>query len=109
MSESVGSLVLGSLRFATSQFKVDMSPIPRCSVVPTEVSVKDHRSSRNRAVKIHETLGEAISVEQEGPVESMNTHGMVSALRSFVKLLVWKKIDRCSVLRMTVHTHLSEL
>jgi hypothetical protein len=88
-----------------------MSPVPWCPIAPSEVSLNDHRSSRNRAVKIHETLGdsEAISVEQEGPVKSANTHGMVSALRSFVKLLVWKKRDRYSVLRMTAHTHLSEL
>jgi hypothetical protein len=63
ISESMGSFVLGPLRFATSHLKVDMSPVR--SVVPTEVSVNDHRSSRNRAVKMHETLREAISMEQE--------------------------------------------
>jgi hypothetical protein len=88
--------VLGCLRLATSHLKVDMSPVPRCSVLPTEVSVKDHRSSRNRAVKMHETLGEAMGMEQERPVQlDVNTYGMVSALRSCVKLLVWKKRVRC--------------
>jgi hypothetical protein len=67
VSESVRSLVMWCLRFATSHVKVDMAPISCCSGAASEDSLNSQRSSRKRAVKIHETLlGEAISVEQEG-------------------------------------------
>lgn len=72
VSESVRSLVMWCLRFATSHVKVDMAPISCCSVAVNEDSLNAQRSSRKRAVKMHEI-------------------GRVSALRSFEKLLVFAR------------------